>query len=182
MRNQIKVTTILFLLILLSYGGDKMLKIGTEAPQFELKAADGTVFKLSDYTKKKFVVLIFYPGDETPVCTQQLCEIRDDYSSFQKRNAVVFGINPGSDKSHTKFSEKHSFQFPLLIDEKKAVAKLYAAKGAVMNKRTVYVVDKEGNILFAKRGKPPVADILAAIPTDSHTKENKPVELQLKME
>ena len=146
------------------FGGDSMLVKGATAPQFELKTADGVAVKLSDFRDKKFVVLIFYPGDETPVCTRQLCEIRDDYSSFEKRGAVVFGVNPGSDKSHNKFSRKNGFQFPLLVDVKSSVAERYLAKGAVMNKRTVYVVGKDGTIVFARRGKPPVAEILAAIP------------------
>jgi peroxiredoxin Q/BCP len=73
-------------------------------------------------------------------------------------------VNPASEKSHQKFVQKHSFQFKLLIDSKGAVAKLYSAKGALMNQRTVYVIDKEGKIVFAKRGKPPVAEILSSIP------------------
>ena len=160
-------TAMLFLSTSLVYGGDTMLAKGTEAPLFELKTAEGKLVKLEKFRGLKYVVLVFYPGDETPVCTKQLCELRDDYSSFEKCDAVVFGMNPGSAKSHTKFSEKHQFQFPLLVDEKGAVAARYGAKGTLMNKRTVYVVDKEGKIVFAERGKPPVADILAAIPCDS---------------
>lgn len=144
--------------------GDDMLKVGTAAPEFSLSGHDNDTVSLSSFKGKNYVVLIFYPGDETPVCTQQLCEIRDDYSQFEQRGAVVFGVNPGSEKSHQKFAQKHSFQFKLLIDSKGAVAKLYSAKGAMMNQRTVYVIDKEGNIVFAQRGKPSVADILSSIP------------------
>ncbi len=159
---------VLFSLVLFSLclGGD-MLATGSMAPQFELKAADGTVVKLSGYRGRHHVVLIFYPGDQTPVCTKQLCEIRDDYSSFGKRGAVIFGINPGSEESHRKFSEMHKFQFPLLVDEKRKVAAQYGAKGAVMNQRTVYVIDKEGRVVYARRGKPPVAEILSAIPEEA---------------
>lgn len=146
------------------FGGDTMLTVGTSAPPFELKSTDGTVYKLGDYLEKRFVVLIFYPGDETPGCTKQLCEIRDDYASFEKRGAVVFGVNPASGASHEKFTDKHKFQFQLLIDEKSAVAAAYGAKAPVMNKRTVYVIDRAGKVIFAQRGKPPVAEILAAIP------------------
>ncbi len=147
-----------------AYGGGTMLEIGAGAPEFKLKTAEGTVVTLGEFKEKKFVVLVFYPGDETPVCTKQLCELRDDYSLFEQCDAVVFGVNPGSEKSHTKFIEKHGFQFPLLVDVKSAVAEQYGAKGAFMNKRTVYVVDKEGKIIFAERGKPAVAVILEAIP------------------
>ncbi|NLE01373.1 MAG: peroxiredoxin [Fibrobacter sp.] len=141
-----------------------MLALGAEAPVFSLHSQDHTEVNIADFKGKNSVVLIFYPGDETPVCTQQLCEIRDDYSSFQEKNAVVFGVNPGSQKSHQKFTEKHNFQFPLLVDEKGEVARKYGTKGALMNKRTVYVISKEGKIVYAKRGKPPVSEILAAIP------------------
>jgi thioredoxin-dependent peroxiredoxin len=146
-------------------GGDSMLTVGTVAPAFELKDAGGTLYKLADFSNRKFVVLIFYPGDETPVCTKQLCEIRDDYTSFEKRDAVVFGVNPASGASHNKFAEKNKLQFPLLIDEKNSVAASYGTKAAIMNKRTVYVIDKAGKVIFAQRGKPSVAEILAAIPS-----------------
>jgi len=155
---------LLCVLVMTSFGGDLMLKIGSDAPLFSLLSHDSTQVQLVDFKGKSNVVLIFYPGDETPVCTKQLCEIRDDYSSFEGKNAVVFGINPGSQKSHQKFIQKHSFQFPLLIDTKGEVAKAYEAKGSLMNKRTVYVISKEGKIVYAKRGKPPVSEILAAIP------------------
>ncbi|MBN1758782.1 MAG: peroxiredoxin [Chitinispirillaceae bacterium] len=167
-------TTVVF--ATLGYGGDTMLTKGTEAPSFKLATAEGKPVKLDDFRDKKFVVLVFYPGDETPVCTQQLCELRDDYSSFEKCDAVVFGINPGSAKSHTKFSDKHQFQFPLLVDPKGSVAALYGAKGAIMNKRMVYIVDKSGKVIFAERGKPPVADILAAIPCGSEDRQVVPEE------
>jgi peroxiredoxin Q/BCP len=145
------------------------LAVGTEAPDFSLSSHDGKVLKLSDYKEKNSVVLIFYPGDETPVCTKQLCEIRDDYTTFAKKGSVVFGINPASEKSHLKFAQKNELQFPLLIDPKGAVAKKYKTSGAMMNKRTVYVVGKDGKIIFAKRGKPPVSEILASIPDEAGT-------------
>jgi len=165
------------LFAVLAYGGDAMLEIGASAPEFKLKTAEGTVVTLGEFKDKKFVVLVFYPGDETPGCTKQLCELRDDYSSFEKCGAAVFGVNPGSEESHTRFIQKHGFQFTLLVDEKSAVAAKYGAKGAIMNKRTVYVVDKKGKIVFAERGKPAVADILAAIPCSGTDKpEEMPAE------
>ncbi|MBN1576784.1 MAG: peroxiredoxin [Chitinispirillaceae bacterium] len=165
----------------LCLGGDTMLIKGTDAPAFELKNAEGTVVKLSEYRDGKFVVLIFYPGDETPVCTKQLCEIRDDYASFEKKGAVVFGVNPASVKSHSKFAGKHNLQFPLLIDKKSKVAAAYGAKGPIMNKRTVYVIDKAGKIIYAQRGKPPVAEILAAIPAPQGDTAAPPANLKLEL-
>jgi peroxiredoxin Q/BCP len=158
------ISALLFLSTATFSFGDDMLSIGSPAPEFSLPGHDNDTVSLSSFKGKNYVVLIFYPGDETPVCTQQLCEIRNDYSQFEQRGAVVFGVNPASEKSHQKFVQKHSFQFKLLIDSKGAVAKLYSAKGALMNQRTVYVIDKEGKIVFAKRGKPPVSEILSSIP------------------
>lgn len=160
------LSSIIFLTAITFCHGDDMLAIGSVAPDFTLQSQDNDTVTLSSFKGKQYVALIFYPGDETPVCTQQLCEIRDDYSKFEKRGVVVFGVNPGSEKSHQKFVQKHSFQFKLLIDEKGNVAKSFNAKGALMNQRTVYVIDKDGKIIFAQRGKPPVDKILSSIPGD----------------
>lgn len=159
-------------------GGEQMLSINSDAPDFSLPAQDGSTVKLSDFKDKKSVVLIFYPGDETPVCTKQLCEIRDDYSSFTSKGAVVFGINPGSEKSHQKFVQKNNFQFQLLIDEKGTVAKSYNAKGKIMNQRTVYVISSQGKVIYAKRGKPPVSEILASIPSDNSNGELPQIQMK----
>jgi len=146
-------------------GEDTMiLKSGDTAPDFSLESTDGNTISLKEFAGDKYVVLIFYPGDETPVCTQQMCEIRDDYSSFEARNAVVFGINPAGRKSHEKFAKKNNLQFPLLMDEGNRTGERYGVKGLIMNKRTVYVIDKDGKIIYAKRGKPAVSEILASIP------------------
>jgi peroxiredoxin Q/BCP len=178
MKDLLFACSAVVLFAVVCYGGDTMLVKGDNAPLFELKSAEGTLVKLADFKGKKFVVLIFYPGDETPRCTKQLCEIRDDYTSFEKQGAVVFGVNPASEKSHAKFIKKNNFQFPLLVDEKGAVAALYGARGAMLNKRTVYVIGKNGKIIFAERGKPPVADILAAIPNGGVEKPAPAIDLK----
>jgi thioredoxin-dependent peroxiredoxin len=159
-------TGVLFALFITSSfaGGNGMLKIGTTAPEYSLPSDKGASVNSKDFIGRKYVVLIFYPGDETPVCTQQLCEIRDSYSAFAAKDAVVFGINPAGKNSHTKFSGHNNFQFPLLMDEGNKTAKKYEANGFIMNKRTVYVIDKSGKIIYAQRGKPPVQEILASIP------------------
>ena len=144
--------------------GEKMLPLGTKAPDFTLLSHSGENVSLSSFRGKNYVVLIFYPGDQTPVCTQQLCEIRDDYSQFKERGAVVFGVNPGDQNSHQNFVEKNSYQFRLLVDIKGSVAKTYKSKGLFMNKRTVYVINTEGVIVFSERGKPLVESILKSIP------------------
>jgi peroxiredoxin Q/BCP len=164
-----KKTSVLVLLMSLSMVFAKVPSIGDTAYLFSLMDENGATHNLADFKGSKHIVLIFYPGDETPVCTQQLCEIRDEYTAFTSNNAVVFGVNPASDKSHKKFSDKHKFQFPLLIDKDAVVAKAYGVKGAIMNKRFVFVIGPDGKIVFAKKGKPPVAEILQSINKSSGT-------------
>ncbi len=144
-------------------GGNDMLKIGEKAPDFSLLSANGDTVRLSDFAGKKFVVLFFYPGDETPGCTKQLCAVRDDYTAFKEKNAVVFGVNPANGESHTKFINNHKFQFTLLVDEGKKTTKAYGCGGLPIVNRTVYVIDPQGMIIYAKRGMPSNEEILGAI-------------------
>jgi thioredoxin-dependent peroxiredoxin len=166
MVNGVKVsfTIIGFILLAstLTIGEDKMLSPGSVAPDFSLASEKGDTVKLAGFLGKKNVVLIFYPGDQTPGCTKQLCAIRDDYSQFEQKNAVVYGVNPAGKESHQKFIDKQHYQFSLLIDDGQKVAKLYGAKG-LMVKRTVVVIDTKGKIAFYKQGMPPNSEILAAI-------------------
>jgi peroxiredoxin Q/BCP len=140
-----------------------LLKIGSTAPDFTLISHTGDTVKLSSFKDKNSVVLIFYPGDETPGCTKQLCTIRDDYAKFKEKNTVVFGMNGADTKSHSKFAANHKFQFPLLIDTDNKVSQAYGCKGGLMNKRTVYGIDKTGKIVFAQRGMPTTDEILKGL-------------------
>lgn len=142
--------------------GPGPVQVGTEAPLFTLKDQDGTTVTLKEFRGKKNVVLVFYPGDQTPGCTKQLCAIRDDFEDFKTADTVVFGVNPADAQSHKAFIEKQKYPFPLLVDEKGEVAKAYNAKGLLFTKRTVYGIDKEGKIVFAQRGMPTDKEILAA--------------------
>ena len=105
-----------------------MLEAGKKAPAFSLKDQDGKTVKLSDLAGQ-YVVLYFYPKDQTPGCTQEACDFRDSTAALKKKGAVVFGVSPDSEKSHQKFIEKHSLKFPLLVDEEHAVAEKYGAWG-----------------------------------------------------
>jgi thioredoxin-dependent peroxiredoxin len=141
-----------------------MLKIGDKAPDFALVSSNGDTVRLSGFSGCYYVVLVFYPGDETPGCTKQLCAVRDDYTAFEAKNAKVFGVNPGDSDSHRKFVKNHRFQFPLLVDENRATAKLYGCDSWPFLKRTVYVIDPHGMVIYAKRGMPANEEILKAIP------------------
>ena len=110
----------------------------------------------------KNVVLVFYPADDTTLCTKQLCEFRDRWTDVTAKNAVVFGVNPARSRAHEKFREKYKFPFPLLIDEGQKIAKLYQAGGLMAPKRTVYLIGPDGDIRFARRGKPSPEEVLAA--------------------
>jgi peroxiredoxin Q/BCP len=142
------------------------LAVGATAPPFELRNDRGETVRLGDYRGKKNVILIFYPADDTRICTQQVCEMRDHWAVASARDTVVFGVNPGSAESHRRFREKYSLPFDLLIDEGKRVAAAYNAGGLIVN-RTVYAIGKDGRILFARRGKPAPAEVLASIPAPS---------------
>ena len=105
--------------------------------------------------------MIFYPRDETPVCRAQLCEFRDRSQLVASRDTVVLGINPQSASSHAAFRSRHRMNIPLLVDTTGTVCKAYRTKG-FLTKRTVYLIDKQGTIRFAQRGKPAPEDVLAA--------------------
>jgi len=134
------------------------LPVGTKAPDFSLPDDSGRTVSLKALRGKP-VVLVFYPGDNTPGCTKQLCQFRDNWGEAVARGVEVFGVNPGSVKSHGSFRGKYHFPFPLLVDAGQKVAALYHANGLFV-KRTVYRIDPEGIIRFAQRGMPGPREVL----------------------
>jgi peroxiredoxin Q/BCP len=104
------------------------LKIGDKAPSFSLKSQDGNTYSLAD-CKGKWVVLYFYPKDDTPGCTKQACSFRDFNSQYQKLGIQVFGISIDDTNSHRAFADKFSLPFPLLADTEKSVSQAYGAFG-----------------------------------------------------
>jgi peroxiredoxin Q/BCP len=137
------------------------LPAGTPAPEFSLPDDSGRPVTLSGL-RGKGVVLVFYPGDDTPGCTKQLCEFRDSWDAVRKRGVEVFGVNPQGPDSHGKFRQKYHFQFPLLVDRGQKVAALYHANGLIV-KRTVYLIGADGVIRFARRGMPKPSEVLASV-------------------
>ncbi|HEX3879445.1 MAG TPA: peroxiredoxin [Bryobacteraceae bacterium] len=136
------------------------LPVGTAAPDFTVPDEQGHNVKLSALRGRN-VVLVFYPGDDTPGCTKQLCQFRDQWSAATARGVTVYGVNPQSATKHQKFRDKFHFPFPLLVDEGQKVASLYHANGLIV-KRTVYVIGPDGKIRFGKRGMPNPSEVLAA--------------------
>jgi peroxiredoxin Q/BCP len=124
---------------------DTKLQVGDVAPDFELISDQGARVKLSDQRGKR-VVLFFYPKDDTPGCTRQACGMRDNYSTFQQGNAVVFGVSPDAQASHQAFREKFELPFPLLVDEGHQVADAYGVWGEQRNVRSHFVIDETGKL------------------------------------
>ena len=121
----------------------KTPQVGEQAPDFELPGTDGP-FKLSDHRGER-VVLLFYPGDNTMVCTKQFCSYRDRAEDFGALNATVVGISAQDVSSHETFTAKHALNVPLLADMDKKVAKAYSADGGPLGtKRAVIVIDEDG--------------------------------------
>ena len=129
------------------------ISAGIPAPDFELRDETGTPRKLSDYRGKN-VVLYFYPKDDTPGCTREACNFRDDYSAYEKAGVVILGVSPDDVKSHAKFKKKFQLPFPLLADEGHKACDLYGVWGPkkFMGReyegvlRTTFLIDEEGRI------------------------------------
>jgi thioredoxin-dependent peroxiredoxin len=121
--------------------------VNTSAPDFTLPADDGSTFSLSALRGQR-VVLVFYPGDDTPVCTAQLCEYSEGIAEFEGLNAVVIGISQQDSKSHQAFKKKRGLQMTLLTDANLAVAAQYGAKGMMGMKRACFLVDEQGKVRY----------------------------------
>ena len=141
--------------------------VGDIAPDFTLPGTGGT-YSLSQFRGRP-VVLVFYPGDDTPVCTKQLNTYNDDLSEFTQVGAQVLAISAQDMASHDTFAAKHGFGFPLLADTDKAVAQMYGTVGPLgFPRRSVFVVDSAGIVIYAHRAIAgltfrPVAEIIEAI-------------------
>jgi|TARA_B110000967_G_scaffold41580_1_gene41477 peroxiredoxin Q/BCP len=144
------------------------LKKGDTAPEFSAINQDGKMINLTDYKGKK-VVLYFYPKDNTPGCTTQSCNLRDNYALLQKQGYEIFGISQDSEKSHQKFIEKQALPFDLISDADHKVHHLYGtwALKKYMGKeymgtvRTTFVIDEKGEI----------SDVIEKVKTDNHTSQ-----------
>lgn len=130
------------------------LPAGIPAPDLELLDDTNIPRKLSDYRGKN-VVLYFYPADDTPGCTKEACNFRDDYSAYEKAGIQILGISPDTVKSHAKFKNKFQLPFPLLADEGHKVCDLYGVWGPkkFMGReyegvlRTTFLIDENGKIV-----------------------------------
>lgn len=145
-----------------------LLEVGKPAPYFEAKDQEGNLVKLSDFKGKK-VVLYFYPKDNTPGCTAQACNLRDNYEALQNAGYVILGISSDTEKSHKKFIEKQSLPFPLIADEDLKVHEAYATwveksmygRQYMGTARTTFIIDEEGVL----------SEIIQKVNTKDHTNQ-----------
>lgn len=139
------------------------LQTGTQAPDFSLPDQTGKLISLSDF-KGRNLIIVFYPKDQTPGCTQQLCALRDDMALFKNLGTAIIASNPGSAESHARFAEKQGYHFPILVDAEQVMAESYHVlkpEGGIQ--RTVYILDGQGVIRYTKQGLPPDTELEAAI-------------------
>ncbi len=143
------------------------IAVGEKAPDFTLPSNKGSV-SLAKAVKKGPVLLVFYPGDDTPVCTKQLCDYRDNLASFADVGIDVIAINPQSLDSHEAFASKHNLPFPVVSDEGGKVCSAYGAMSFLsMAKRALVLIGKDGTVKWSTSNFPifhqTAADIRAAI-------------------
>lgn len=142
--------------------------IGDQAPEFEATIQDGSAIKLSDFRGKK-VVLYFYPKDNTPGCTAESCNLRDNYQILQKQGYEILGISSDSEKSHQKFIDKFTLPFDLIADPDKKIHDLYGTwiekqmygRKYMGTARTTFIINEEG--MFS--------EIIEKVKTKDHTSQ-----------
>jgi peroxiredoxin Q/BCP len=141
------------------------LKVGDKAPSFSIKNQNGKTINLADFKGKK-VVLYFYPEDDTPGCTKEACNLRDNYADMRVKGYEIIGISANDEKSHSKFAEKYSLPFDLGADTDMSVINAYGVYGEknlygrkyMGIKRTTFIIDEKGEI----------ERIIAKVQTDKH--------------
>lgn len=142
------------------------LQVGDPAPPFEARDQDGQLVRLSDFAGKK-VVLYFYPKDDTPGCTAQACNLRDNYEALLARGYVVLGVSVDDEASHRKFRQKYALPFPLLADTDHRIVEAYGVwreksmygRQFMGIARTTFVLDEAGRI----------AEVIEKVDTKEHT-------------
>lgn len=142
------------------------LSVGDKAPDFKVNDQDGNEIKLSDYNGKK-VVLYFYPRDNTPGCTAEACNLRDNYKSLQNAGYEILGVSTDDEKSHKKFIEKQSLPFKLLADTEKDIHDKYGTwveknmygRKYMGTARKTFIIDEQGKI----------EEIIGKVKTKEHT-------------
>lgn len=142
-----------------------LIEVGVEAPDFALPNDEGAEFHLADLRGFVRAMLIFYPRDFTPGCTDQLIQVRKNLEHLRGAGIEPIGVNPGDAESHKAFRKAHGLTFDLLVDEGARIAHRYGAikPGGEGIQRSVVIVGKDGKVIFAEQGAPPWQRILSVI-------------------
>lgn len=143
---------------------EELLPVGAQAPEFDAGTTDGGRVSLSHFHGKKSVLLMFYPKDDTPGCTRQMCAARDEREVYEEAGIRRFGVNPGTMDSHRKFADKYMLDFPLIVDEKSRIAAAYGVlkdNGGVA--RATYLIGPDGRIAYAAAGAHAADEVLEAV-------------------
>ena len=134
------------------------LRIGQKAPDFDVVSSSGKILKLQDFAGKKNVVIYFYPGDFTPICTKETCGFRDMYADLESKDTEVIGVSVDSNESHEKFAKEYKLAFALVSDAKRELARTYGATSFLRDilgktARMTFVIDKKGQIAGIFQGE-----------------------------
>jgi peroxiredoxin Q/BCP len=143
-------------------------KVGTKAPAFTAPDQNGTVRKLADYVGK-WVILYFYPKDDTPGCTKEACSFRDGFAKFKRAKIEVIGVSVDSVKKHAKFVEKYNLPFTLLSDEDKKIVESYGVWGEKKFMGRTYMGTNRVSYLINPEGK--IAKVYDKVKPDEHADE-----------
>ena len=143
-----------------------MVKEGNKAPAFNLESTSGDKIALKDFTGKT-VVLYFYPKDNTPGCTKEACNFRDDFAKYKRKGAVILGISPDNAKSHQNFTEKFSLPFPLLVDKDHKIAEKYGVWVEKKNYGRTYMGIQRATFVIGPDGK--IKKIFGKVKVDGHS-------------
>ncbi len=157
LRNFYRFYLFIYLILFTSYltlgQNNKMsrIKIGSDIPAFVLPDQNGNMFDINSVLGKKYLVIYFYPKDDSPGCTEEACSFRDLYEEFNEAGAVVIGISGQSVESHRIFAEKHRLNFTLLSDKGNKIQSLFGVPSdffGLLPGRVTYVADKKGKVIF----------------------------------
>lgn len=143
------LSTLLIALAAVELSQAQDVTVGSAAPDFELRDQDGQLHSIEDY-RGQWVALYFYPKDDTPGCTTEACEFRDNIFAFKKLDCQILGVSLDDEESHKAFSEKYGLPFPLLADASGTTADAYGVKtrffGMTVAKRQTFLIDPDGNV------------------------------------
>lgn len=143
---------------------EELLPVGSEAPVFQAHTTDGERIALPDFRGSQAVLLMFYPQDDTPGCTRQMCLARDEGARYAEAGVARFGVNPGGMDSHVQFRDKYALDFPLIVDDRAEIASAYGVlreDGGVG--RATYLVGADGRIAYAQPGTHGADEVLEAL-------------------